>query len=173
MYISKSERNLHKKKALLVSIIGVLVIFVSIGLILVLTPQKADAKQNKFDGIEIDLACKKIETENPPTDFESEKSFDYRFNSEPVFQKSNLSGELMLVNPSYNEYFMTVEITNENDDLMYYSKPIPSGYCIDKVKLVNDFETGTYQATINISAVDKESLEVIESKNENITITIK
>ena len=91
-----------------------------------------------------------------------ENMFTYRINTSPTFQSDGTEGDLMVENPSHNQYLMVVELVADGDETtLYRSQYIAPNQYIEHVSLDHALSPGEHEGTAYLNAVDPETLELV------------
>ncbi len=99
--------------------------------------------------------------------------FSYRINATPQFQQDGADGNIWVQNPAFNDYLMVLEIADENGELLYQSQYIAPNQYIERIDLLLVPPPGTYQMVAYINAVEPRSLDLIDTLECPLTITIQ
>ena len=80
----------------------------------------------------------------------------------------------MVQNPAFNSYLMVLEITAEGiDGLIYQSQFIAPNQYITSIDLQKKIPSGTYRATAYLNAVDPNTLDLVDTLDCPIDLTVK
>jgi len=92
---------------------------------------------------------------------EADKSkIHFRMNSHPIFANGRSEGDLYIINPVDNGFYMQVEIyLEETEELIYKTDLIPPNSYIDNDKLSKVLEKGEHKAKAIVLAYDLEDPE--------------
>ncbi len=103
---------------------------------------------------------------------QEENMFSYRINSTPKFSADCSGGNILLENPSYNEYLMVLEIADGNQ-LIYESQYIAPNQYIEKINLAKKLESGEHPVVAYINAVDPKTMDLVGTLECPITVVVK
>lgn len=101
-----------------------------------------------------------------------EDLFSYRINDAPKFNSEGKGGNIMVQNPSFNQYLMVLEIALDGK-LLYQSQYIAPNQYISEIDLEHVPAAGEHLATAYFNAIDPKTFEFVDVLEAPVTIVIK
>ena len=103
-----------------------------------------------------------------------ESKFSFKINAQPVFEDGASEGTLRIENPSHNAYPIAVEIyRTDTQKKVYDSGGLPPDSHIDRDRLLEDLDKGSYGAQAVISVYDPQTNEYLGRSIVNLTIIVR
>lgn len=103
-----------------------------------------------------------------------ENYWSFDVNAEPVFKDGSSKGFLRIVNPPYNLYPIEVSIRlKDTNEMLFQSGRLEPNHYIGYAKLEKKLKKGTYKASVEIKAFEKDSDKMFNKAYADITIKIE
>ena len=156
--------------------VGAIVLFGLVSVLLVwISGNTGDAFSGKWDDYDVILdencAPGALEGEFDRTQVEYGSLRD-RLNTAPWFADSSTSGTVCFQNDGGNQHFVRISY-RLGDEEVYRSEMIPPDSHIDRACLDKKLLAGNYDGVCQIELFDMDTLELLGTLEEKITITIQ
>ncbi|MCI9406081.1 MAG: hypothetical protein HFK04_04100 [Oscillospiraceae bacterium] len=162
---------------LLVSV-GAIALFGFIGVLLVwMSGGPADTLEEKWSGygITIDPNCRPgtLGGEAAKEDEVEYGSLHYLLNTAPFFPDCDTEGSICFQSNKGNRHFVRISYVLDDGDEVYRSDMLPPDSHIQKAKLQKRLADGVYPGVCRIALFDMDTLELLGTLEETITITVQ
>jgi len=152
----------------LIALIGVLLVWLGGG--------SADSLEEKWSGYDITLDenCRSGPLEGKASEEKVEYGFlHYRLNESPYFWNCDTAGTVYFQSDKGNQHFVRISYILDDGDEVYLSGMIPPDSHIREAALQKRLADGIYPGVCQIEVFDMDSLELLGTLEEPITIMVQ
>ena len=108
-----------------------------------------------------------------PTGDDGGEQFPYQINRKIYFARPDSYGNVLIRNPETNDYYMSVDILlADSRDSVLFTGFIKPGETRDSAKLNRELPVGIYECVAEISAYDPETLDILGSLTQEVSLYI-
>ena len=101
------------------------------------------------------------------------EQFPYQINRKIYFARPDSYGNVLILNPETNDYYMSVDILlADSRDSVLFTGFIKPGETLDSAKLNRELPVGIYECVAEISAYDPETLDNLGSLTQEVSLYI-
>lgn len=103
-----------------------------------------------------------------------EGSMAYMVNGELLMESEDTTLPLYLEFPAVNTTYLQFDLVNEETkEILYHSKYLAPGSLLREISIPHTLSSGNTRLTLTLSALDPDSLEVIGTTEESLSVTVK